>query len=159
MESEIDWLLCEKALCELLPHEQVFFSLISVMLKKNGKMCLIIDMQLLNCYVNPLRFKYQTLQDLVGLLQPGDFLIMIDFWDGFHHVEVHPSHQHLLGLHWWNRCYVFKFFPFRLNALLWVFTCLVHATTMALMKKGMCCMVYMDDLIVMAPSFNPVIQQ
>jgi hypothetical protein len=152
MDGEIRHLLAKQALQELLLHECAMISLISVVLKKNGKSQLIINMHLLNTYLRPPKFKYQSLHNLATLLQLGDFLFMIDFKDGFHHMEVHPDHQHLLSFHWWNCQYVFCAFPFSLNALLWVFTQFMCAMMLALMVKGVQCMVYMDDLIVMAPS-------
>jgi len=103
VDGEIHRLLEEKALQELLPHKQAVLSPIGVVPKKNSKARLIIDMRLLNLYVRPPKFKYQSLRYLATLLRPGDFLFTIDFKDGFHHVEVHPDHQHLLGFCWRNR--------------------------------------------------------
>ncbi len=75
------------------------------MLKKNGKSHLIIDMCLLNCYIHPPKFKYQSLHNLATLLQLGDFLFMIDFKDGFF-VKVGCSDQCYLCFTWRGQTYV-----------------------------------------------------
>jgi hypothetical protein len=89
------------------PHEQTVISLISMVPKKNGKHHLIINMRLLNFYLCPPKFKFNGLCDLAPLLQKGDYLFTIDFNNRFHHVEVHPHHQPLLGIQWRGKHYTY----------------------------------------------------
>jgi hypothetical protein len=79
-------------------------------------------MKLLNFYIWPPKFKFSGLQELAPLLQVGDWLITLDFQDGFHHVKVLPKHQFLLGLRWRHHQYTFQACPFSLNASPWIFT-------------------------------------
>jgi hypothetical protein len=158
VDGEISRLLQEQALCELLPYKPAFISPIGVVLKKNGKFCLIINMRLLNLHIWPPRFKYNGLHELSCLLQPGDWLFTIDFCNGFQHMEVNRLHQHLLAIQWRGHHYTYKVLPFGLNASPWFFTHFVNAMTNALNVKGICCLAYMDDLIVMAPSQAQVLQ-
>lgn len=159
VDGEIQRLLRVGALRELLPYEPAFLSPIGVVPKKNNKFRLIVDMRLLNSYVRPPKFKFQSLRDLATILRPGDYMFTIDFQDGFFHAEVHPSHQHLLGIRWRNRRYAYQGFPFGLNASPWIFTRFVRATTRALMAKGVRCLAYMDDLIVMASSLAEALEK
>jgi ABC-type uncharacterized transport system permease subunit len=110
-------------------------------------------MCLLNLYLWPPKFKYNGLKDLAKLLQVGNFLFTLDFCDGFHHVEVECRFQPLLGVWWWNQWFMFRVFLFGLNASPWVFTRFVKFMVNALVAKGIWCLAYMDDIIVMAPSW------
>jgi hypothetical protein len=122
IKNKISHLVQEQALQELLPHEQAFLSPIRVVPKKNRKHRLIINMKLLNFYIWLPKFKFSSLCELAPLLQVGDWLITLDFHDGFHHVEVLPKHQFLLGLWWRHQQYTFWACPFGLNASPWIFT-------------------------------------
>jgi hypothetical protein len=61
---------------------------------------------------------------------------MIDFKDGFQHVEVHPNHQHLLSFEWWGVHYVFQVLPFSLSASPWAFMRFVWAMVSHLCQAG-----------------------
>ena len=82
----------------------------------------------------------------------GNWLFTLDFHNGFHHVKILPKHQFLLSLQWHHHCFAFKVCPFSLNASPWIFTCIVKASMNTLVWKGIWCLAYMDNIIVMVSS-------
>jgi hypothetical protein len=93
--------------------------------KKNGKFQLIINVQFLNEFLKVPKFKYKGLKELTSMVCEGDWTATIDFHDGFQHIEIDPTHQHLLSIEWRGQCYTFTVLPFGLSASLWAFTCFV----------------------------------
>jgi hypothetical protein len=88
VESEIVRLLNLQAIWILEGHKEMMSSPIRVVMKKNGKFRLIINMRFLNDYIKAPKFKYEGLLELAQILQAGDWHMSIDLKDGFFHVPV-----------------------------------------------------------------------
>jgi hypothetical protein len=96
MDSKIKRLLKTSAIHCASPSEPLFTSPIGVVPKKNRKMWMIINMHLLNTFINTPQFKYNSLGELMMMLHPCDWTFMMDFCNSFHHTEVLPQHQPFL---------------------------------------------------------------
>ncbi len=67
-------------------------------------------------------------------------------------MEVKHRFQPLLGLQWQNQQFTFRVFLLGLNTLPWVFTRFMKFTANTLVTKGIQCLAYMDNIIMMVPS-------
>ena len=74
--------------------------------KKNGDVRLIHDCSrpvgnAVNEFALRNSFKYQTLQDAIEMVSPGDFLAKVDLKSAYRSVKVSPEEYDKLGIHWW----------------------------------------------------------
>ena len=79
---------------------------LGVVPKKNGKLRMILDLRLVNKYIQTPRFTMEDIRKVRPLLQPGDWTTTIDLKDGFHHIPILLEHQTHLGMHWRGKTYV-----------------------------------------------------
>ena len=54
----------------------------------------------LNDYAIANQFHYQTIQDAMDIIQPGDYMAKIDLSKAFRSVKIHPSNHQFTGLQW-----------------------------------------------------------
>ena len=92
-----------------------------------GKLRLILDCRYLNLFLQYFRFYYERCCDLVDMAEVGDFMYVLDFKAGYHHLLVHPKHWGLLGFQLRGQFYVFTSLPFGLSQAPWVFTQLMRS--------------------------------
>lgn len=152
IDNEIEHLLVTGVICQASPSELLFLHPLGAVPKKNRTMHMIIDMHLLNSFLNPPWFKYDSLGELAPMLCPGDWHLTINFHNSFHHIKVMPHHQSYLRFTWKGRQHCFKVLPFSLSVSPWGFMHFIQATVHHLHHLGLQALTYMDDLIVMAPS-------
>lgn len=151
IDQEVSRLLAMGAISET-NSTKVFCSPLGVVPKKNGKLRLITDMRVLNTYLATPKFRYEGLQHLAQMLEPGDWHTTIDLKDGFFHAQVHPRHRHLLGFRWRGRTYTYNVFPFGLQSSPWVFSRLVAVVVKILRARGHRVLAYVDDIILLERS-------
>ncbi len=152
LNKEVKHLLQEQAIHLLCDDKPAMILPLGVVTKKNGKFHPIMDMRFLNSFLTVPKFKFKGLKELASIIHEGDWLVMIDFKDGFQHIEVHPDHQHLLGFEWQGVCYAFQVLPFGLSTSPWAFTHFVQATVSHLCQASIQILTYMDDLIILGSS-------
>lgn len=150
MEDKLKHLLQIGAVHLLGSSENTHISPIGVVLKKNGKHHLIINMRLLNVHISLPKFKYKDLSSLTPLLHQGDFMSMIDLKDRFFHIPILHNHQHFMSFWWNDQAYCYQVLPFRMSALPWLFTHFVRTTICHLHCLSIWVMAYMDDIIIIS---------
>ena len=92
------YLLCDK--------QPSIVSALGAIPKKNGKVRLIHDCSrpsgsAVNDHAIRDKFKYQTLQDAIDMVSPGDFLAKVDLHSAYRSVKVSPAERDRLGISWW----------------------------------------------------------
>ena len=111
---------------------------------------LILDLSILNSYINCPHFKMLTIRE-VKLLLPKDFwTTSIDFKDGFWHVPVSRTKRSFLGFRWKNQNWQFRAMPFGLNIAPRIFTKVVSHVVKLMSEAGIWCLPYLDDLLIVA---------
>ena len=73
----------------------------------------------------------------------------IDIKDAYFAIPIHPQHQKFLRFQWKGKCFQFTCLPFGLVSAPRVFTKLLRPVVGFLRSKGMHCVVYIDNLLLM----------
>ncbi|KAJ1134118.1 hypothetical protein NDU88_000582, partial [Pleurodeles waltl] len=56
----------------------------------------ILDLRSLNKYLKKQSFCMISLQDVLRLLNRGDFMTSLDLQDAYFHIPIHPNHRKFL---------------------------------------------------------------
>ncbi len=91
LEQEVSSLLWKEAI-EVVPpldRESGFYSQYVVVPKKDGWICPILDLRLLNHSVRRLKFRMLTVKQVVSQIRSEDWFVTIDLKEAYFH--IHPS--------------------------------------------------------------------
>ncbi|KAL1922224.1 uncharacterized protein VTP21DRAFT_9763 [Calcarisporiella thermophila] len=113
-----------------------------------------VTVRLLNQSVKKERFKMETLQSILPLIQEDDWLTSIDLKDAFLHVPVHQESRKYLQFIWGGRKYQFKVLPFGLTSSPRIFTKVLRPVLTVCRKAGTRVAAYLDDLLIAASSIE-----
>ncbi len=69
----------------------------SVSTQSNGKKRLIADLQHLNLYLDPPKFKMEDLKAALPSLKQNNFMFQFDITKGYYHMDIHPDMQKYFG--------------------------------------------------------------
>ena len=117
----------------------------------SGKLCLVINLRYLNKFLQTQKFKYEDMRTALMLLNKGDYICTFDLKSGYHHVDMHAESQKFLGFEWDHKYYVL---PFGLPTACFVFTKLMRPLVKLWHGKGIRCVVYIDDGLIIAASLE-----
>lgn len=82
------------------------------------------------------------------------YMFTFDLKFGYHHVDIHVQSQTYLGFQWYGKYYVFTVLPFGLSTACYLFTKLQRPLVRYWHSQGIKAVVYVDDGIVSALSFE-----
>jgi len=131
-------------------REKGFYSTVFLVPKRDDKWRSVINLKDLNRFVRTAHFKMEGIQSVRDLLLESDWLTRIDLKDAYFSVPVHIDHQKFLRFRWQNTSYQFTCLPFGLSTAPRVFTKLLKPAMMYLRSKGVCSVIYIDDVLLMA---------
>lgn len=95
---------------------------------------------------------------LKDLLKKGDYMVKIDLKDAYLTVPIWQNHQKYLRFLWRDSLLEFACLPFGLASAPRVFTKLLKPVLSILRQRGIRLIVYLDDILLMAPSVEQVLQ-
>ena len=95
---------------------------------------------------------------LKDLLKKGDYMVKIDLKDAYLTVPIWRNHQKCLRFLWRDSLLEFACLPFGLASAPRVFTKLLKPALSILRQRGIRLIVYLDDVLLMAPSVEQVLQ-
>ena len=117
-----------------------------------GGLCPILNLKHFNRYMHIPSFKMPTLKNIWQLIQQGDFAFSIDLQDAYLHAPIVKHHRHFL-------CFVLHNVPYQLKVLTFgfakaprVFTSLTKPILFLCHHKGLCIVIYLDDILVLVCS-------
>jgi hypothetical protein len=96
----------------------------------------------------------ENLSTIKSILNKGDYMINIDLTDAYLTVPIHPNSQKFLRFLWEGKAYQFITMPFGLNVAPRVFTKLMKPVISWLRGQGVRMIIYLDDILVLAPSVH-----
>ncbi|KAJ1080319.1 hypothetical protein NDU88_000538 [Pleurodeles waltl] len=146
-------ILMKKGAIEVAPRSQRgtgFYSRFFLIRKKTGDWRPILDLCSLNKYLKKQSFRMISLQDVLRLLNRGDFMTSLDLQDAYFHIPIHPNHRKFLrfkvaGIH-----YQFRVLPFGLRSAPRVFTKVLAPVAAHLRQLGVQVFPYLDDWLIKA---------
>ena len=95
---------------EIVPPSQIqesFYSTFFLVPKKTGGMRPVINLKLLNVYLQKQHFKIDTLTKVINMVEKGDWGISIDLKDAYHHIMIIKGHQKFLRFQFQGMAYQF----------------------------------------------------
>ena len=127
------------------PGSEGFYSRVFLVPKKSGGWRPVIDLSVLNQFLEVPKFKMETPESIRVSLQQGEWLTSIDLSDAYLHVPVARSCRKFLRFQVDGQVYQFRAMPFGLATAPRVFTFLVKEFKVIATRKGLHPHQYLDD--------------
>ena len=153
------WKLCRKKVIERTKFLKFRSLLFSVPKRDPTERRTILDLSQLNEYITKTTFKMLTLRQVRLLLPMGAWTVSLDLKDGFWHVSIARAFRPYLGFRYRGQNWRFRAMPFGLNLAPKVFSKLIAFTVRCMTKKGIWCLPYLDDLLIIARSKEECLQK
>ena len=116
LREEIENLLNKRAVERVQnPETPGFYSRIFLVPKKNGKFRLILDLSLLNRYIEKQAFKMETVKSVRQAMRLNDWAVSIDLTDAYLHVPIHRQSRKYLRFVHEDQVYHFSALPFGMS--------------------------------------------
>ena len=112
----------------------------------------ILNLKHFNHFMHIPSFKMPILKNIQQLIQHGYYAFSIDLQDAYLHVPIVKHHHHFLCFVWHNVPYQWKALPFELATAPRVFTSLTKPILFLCCHKGLCIVIYLDDILVIVCS-------
>ena len=116
--------------------------------KKNGKLRPVIDLSLLNHYIDKQHFKRETVKSVRQSITDNDWAISIDLTDAYLHVPIHPISRKYLQFVYHHQVFQFMALPFGMFLSLWGFTKLMNVIATHLRLRAESLFPYLDDWLI-----------
>ena len=152
MQEEIEKFLLNGAIQLVSPSNGQFVSRLFLVPKKTGDLRPVINLRPLNKFIIRKHFKMENLQNVTQLVRKGDYMVTIDFKDAYFSIPIHQSHRKFLRFSWRNQLFQFAALPFGLTSAPRVFTKVLKPVIASMRQRGIRCLIYIDDLIIVASS-------
>ena len=116
LREEIENLLNKRAVERVQnPETPGFYSRIFLVPKRNGKFRLILDLSLLNRYIEKQAFKMETVKSVRQAMRLNDWAVSIDLTDAYLHVPIHRQSRKYLRFVHEDQVYHFSALPFGMS--------------------------------------------
>jgi hypothetical protein len=120
--------------------------------KPNGSVRLIFDLRIINAYTKPPKFKLEGLKLLGGLIRPFDQLVKIDIKDAFYHIAHKPRDLPFICFEYKGEVYSHIAMSMGSAGSPFIFSKIMKPLIRKWRSRGIRIIVYLDDMILMAPS-------
>ena len=147
---EIAALIKKRAIERVVDHPRMCLSPIFTVPKRSGKVRMILNLKLLNQFIQPVSFRMENLATILPLLRRGDWAVSIDLSDAYHHIPIAKPSRRLLGFEFAGRVYQFRALPFGLRPAPRLFSRLVSVVAAFLRERGIRIFCYLDDWLIVA---------
>ena len=122
--------------------------------KKSGLWRPILNLKPLNAFMHPPPFRMETLKAILPTLRRVSWGATLDLKDAYLHIPMHQSARQWLRFFLNGAAYEFKVLPFGLSTAPRTFTRVVKTLAEFLRCNGIKIYIYLDDWLVVAPSFE-----
>ena len=160
LREEIENLLNKRAVERVQnPETPGFYSRIFLVPKKNGKFRLILDLSLLNRYIEKQAFKMETVKSVRQAMRLNDWAVSIDLTDAYLHVPIHRQSRKYLRFVHEDQVYHFTALPFGMSLSPLIFSKLMDVIAAFLRQRAISVFPYLDDWLVKNLIHNRLITQ
>ena len=140
------------AIREVVNPQAGFTSNVFLVPKKGGDWRPIINLKVLNQYVAKQHFKMEDIRTLKDIIRPRDYMAKLDLKDAYFFVPVADNDRKYLRFEWAGRAYECTCLPFGLTSAPWIFTKLFRPVLAYLRQRGVRCLMYLDDKLLLGNS-------
>ena len=148
LEEEIAALVQKNALEEVRDtNTQGFYARMFLVTKKTGDWRPIIDLSVLNTFLDTQTFKMESAESIRASLPQGWWTFSIDLKDAYFHVPVHPASRKFMRIFFQGKVYQFKALPFGLSPAPWLFTKVVSEVKAMVHGRGIQLHQFLDDCL------------
>lgn len=126
--------------------------------KQDGRTRPVINLKTINPYVRAIPFKMEGLKTVQDLLRKDWWMVKVDLADAFHHIPLHPRHQQYFRFRWKGTFYQWQVMPFGYRDAPRIFTKMMAVVAKEARKMGLRLVVYIDDILIMAPTREAAIR-
>ena len=137
------------------PETPGFYSRIFLVPKKNGKFCLILDLSLLNRYIEKQAFKMETVKSVRQAMRLNDWAVSIDLTDAYLHVPIHRQSRKYLRFVHEDQVYHFSALPFGMSLIPLIFSKLMDVIAAFLRQRAISVFPYLDDWLIKKSDSQP----
>ena len=160
LREEIENLLNKRAVERVQnPETPSFYSRIFLVPKKNGKFRLILDLSLLNRYIEKQAFKMETVKSVRQAMRLNDWAVSIDLTDAYLHVPIHRQSRKYLRFVHEDQVYHFSALSFGMSLSLLIFSKLMDVIAAFLRQRAISVFPYLDDWLIKNLIHNRLITQ
>ena len=160
LREEIENLLNKRAVERVQnPETPGFYSRIFLVPKKNGKFRLILDLSLLNRYIEKQAFKMETVKSVRQAMRLNDWAVSIDLTDAYLHVPIHRQSRKYLRFVHKDQVYHFSALPFGMSLSPLIFSKLMDVIAAFLRQRAISVFPYLDDWLIKNLIHNRLITQ
>lgn len=145
IQAEIDKLEKKGVILETTHCDTEFVSTIFIRPKKDGSYRLILNLKMLNEYIEYLHFKMDTLQSAIRLMTQNCFMASVDLRDAYYSVPIHTDCQKYLRFCWRGKLFQFTCLPNGLACAPRLFTKILKPVYATLRQMGHLNVGYIDD--------------
>ena len=151
VQQEIARLTDLCAITQSVTEPGQFISSIFLRPKRNGSFRLILNLKILNTFVEYHHFKMDTLSECINIMTPNCFMASLDLRDAYYSVPIAKACQKFLKFRFGGQLYQFTCLPNGLSSGPRVFTKLMKPVLAKLRQDGHFCCGYLDDLYLQGP--------
>ena len=149
LREDIENLLNKRAVERVQnPETPGFYSRIFLVPKKNGKFRLILDLSLLNRYIEKQAFKMETVKSVRQAMRLNDWAVSIDLTDAYLHVPIHRQSRKYLRFVHEDQVYHFSALPFGMSLSPLIFSKLMDVIAAFLRQRAISVFPYLDDWLI-----------
>lgn len=116
---------------------------------------LVVDLSVMNSYLENRPFRYESLASFVSQLRANDHMVSWDISDAFHHILLDPVDSARLAFEVEGFPYFPLSLPFGLKLAPWALTKILRPVLAHLRSRGFALIGYMDDFASVATGSRP----
>ena len=151
--GEVTRALIAKSAVELAPLPSLgFYSRLFVVWKTSGSWRPVIDLSILNLFMDVSHFRMETIQSVLLSVRQGDWMASIDLKEAYLQVPVHPDSRRFLQFVAQGNVYQFSALCFGLSTAPQVFSRVMAPVSAILHSWGIRMRRYLDDWLVQSSS-------
>lgn len=132
------------------PHTPGFYGRLFVVPKSSGGWRPVLDLSVLNRFLQVGHFKMETAASIRNSIRPRDWAISLDLKDAYFHILIHVADQKFLRFVWRGEIFQFRALPFGLAPAPWLFTKITRELCRSVRSLGIRLQVYLDDWLLLA---------
>ena len=157
--GEVTQALVAKSAVEFAPLPSLgFYSRLFVVWKTSGSWRPVIDLSILNSFVDVSHFRMETIQSVLLSVRQGDWMASIDLKEAYLQVPVHPDSRRFLRFLARGNVYQFSALCFGLSIAPQVFTRVMAPVSAILHSWGIRMRRYLDNWLVQSSSRDSLLR-